>query len=107
MGNEGFEPCCFLTKVPGGTNELLEFSDWNSANPIDRQSASLAEIGEGEFDIGPGGVLGEVCAHDHLELRRGGPPVLRSVGGEEGGVEGRDQRTKVGVRAGVTFGIRG
>ena len=65
-----------MAEEPGGTDQGLEIGDGCLADAVEGEQASPAEVGEGEFDVRPRGVLGEDGADDDLEGGVGGPPVL-------------------------------
>ena len=65
---------------------------------VGRQQAGSAQIANGAFDVGPGGVLREDGANDDFEAGAAGPPMLRAVG--------REKRFEI-ARGKATRGTRG
>jgi hypothetical protein len=82
--NEYLQALGFLAEIAGGTDQFFQLRQRCAANAADGKESSFAEIGEGALDVGPGGILGEVGAHDHFERRLTGPPVLGSPSLVEG-----------------------
>jgi len=82
-GDEGFERGRFAREETGWANEFLETVERKRAEAGQAERTGGTEIGEGAFDGFPGGVLREVSAEDNLKTCAGGPPVLRTIAGEE------------------------
>src|SRR4051794_20605445 len=53
MGDEDLEPSGLLTEVSGGTDVLFELRQRRVAYSGEGEHACAAQVGEGEFDVGP------------------------------------------------------
>ena len=90
--DECFQFLRFLAEVAGRADELGEFGEWDCFDRAGLEELRAVEVGDGRFDVGPRGVLDQDSADDDLEAGSAGPPVLRTVGGEEGVVVGVERR---------------
>ncbi len=81
--HEGLESLCFLPKITRRTEEASEPRGVRAANGLRRKHASVAQITNGAFDVGPGSVLREDGSDDNFEAGPAGPPVLRATGAEK------------------------
>jgi len=81
--NEFLQLARLLPEISGGPNQSGETSDGNPLDGSRGEKVFVAKGGDGAFDVGPGGVLGQDGSGDDLETRSTRPPVLRPEGAEE------------------------
>ncbi len=82
--HEGFQSFGLLAEIARGADQRSEASGGDAFEGERSQKAFTAKIGDGAFDVGPRGVLGEDGADDDFEGGTGRPPVLWAEVVEEG-----------------------
>ncbi len=65
------------------TDETAQFLFGDFAETFKAHHSARNEVGDRPLHSLPRGVLGQVCAYDHLQRSLRGPPVLRPVGSAE------------------------
>ena len=100
--DEGFELASFLAEVAGRADQRGEAGERNAFDRGGSEQAFEAKIGDGAFDVGPAGVLGENSADDDFETSAAGPPELGAVGGQHG----FEVRSELVIDGGVRVRVR-
>ena len=80
---EGKDGGGFSQHVTGGSNELAQGFGFECEQAGGGEGIGGFEVGDGAYYATPRGVLDEVSTEDGFKGRAGGPPMLRTVDGEQ------------------------
>jgi len=81
--DERFEGFGLLAEIARGAEVLGERGGRDAVDGGRGEKLCCAKVGDGAFDVFPGGVLREDGADDDFEAGTAGPPVLRTMSSEE------------------------
>jgi len=81
--DEGLEGFGLLAEIARGAEVLGERGGRDAVDGGRGEKLCCAKVGNGAFDVFPGGVLREDGADDDFEAGPAGPPLLRTVSSQE------------------------